>query len=49
MINNIKKDDNLNHNCDFHWILRDFHLELINEIGTKINPNQYMENCLLQA
>ena len=33
-------------NPQFCWILRDFHLELANELGLPITANEYMENCL---
>lgn len=29
------------------WLLRDFSLELVDSQGRKINPSQYLENCLL--
>jgi hypothetical protein len=35
--------------CDFNWILRDFHLNSLNQFGTHINPKLYMENCLFEA
>uniref|UniRef100_A0A6B2KX61 GB1/RHD3-type G domain-containing protein n=1 Tax=Arcella intermedia TaxID=1963864 RepID=A0A6B2KX61_9EUKA len=30
----------------FGWVLRDFVLELVDESGHEITPNQYLENCL---
>jgi hypothetical protein len=30
----------------FLWILRDFSLELVNELGSEISPNEYLENAL---
>lgn len=34
--------ENMKGKCDFHWVLRDFQLELVNELGHKITPNEYM-------
>ncbi len=31
----------------FMWILKDFTLELQDDYGKDISPNQYLENCLL--
>jgi len=28
------------------WVLRDFILELADEDGNPISPNEYLENCL---
>lgn len=41
----VKREISFDSVTDFHWVLRDFHLQLVNELGLEISPDQYMEKC----
>ena len=39
-------DDYSKHFPDFLWVLRDFALQMVDEYGDELTPNQYLENAL---
>jgi len=40
------KSESYNDFPDFHWILRDFSLALVDKDGKALSTKEYLENCL---